>query len=132
MQEVYCKNCKNPLNAFEHPEHLTQCALRTIIKRHIIPETELIKTYELPCGCEEVALKELLGKYVCKSCKESYYYSFCWNDVVQDDNTWHCEICNKCRDWREWHCVFCNKCTYGVSLPCEGCGRKNKDYLDML
>ena len=36
--------------------------------------------------------------------------------------TWHCEVCNMCRDWREWHCEKCNRCTYGVTMACEHCG----------
>ena len=64
------------------------------------------------------------GHRACQGCGEVYWYSFCWQDVVQDDCTWHCEICGQCRDWREWHCERCNKCTYGVSLPCQHCGAK--------
>jgi MinD superfamily P-loop ATPase len=41
---------------------------------------------------------------------------------VQQGNTWHCGVCGTCRDWREWHCASCNRRTYGVTLPCEGCG----------
>ncbi|CAF1306344.1 unnamed protein product [Rotaria sordida] len=55
-----------------------------------------------------------------------YYYSFCENDVFEEDCNWHCIICQKCMDWREWHCDKCNKCTYGVSLPCERCGGKSE------
>ncbi|CZT20259.1 uncharacterized protein RCC_06117 [Ramularia collo-cygni] len=40
----------------------------------------------------------------------------------QDSCTWHCPVCKECNDWREWHCGKCKKCTYGVSIPCEGCG----------
>lgn len=127
-----CQNCKNPLNAFEHPEHFTTCALHAIVKRHTISEIELTKTHELPCGCGDAILKDLLSNYICKNCNEHHYYSFCWNAIAQDSHTWHCEICKKCRDWREWHCQICNKCTYGISLPCEWCGRKNKDYPDIM
>jgi hypothetical protein len=42
----------------------------------------------------------------------TYYYSFCRNDVVEDDCGWHCITCKKCMDWREWHCARCNKCMY--------------------
>ncbi|CAF1350885.1 unnamed protein product, partial [Rotaria sp. Silwood1] len=38
-----------------------------------------------------------------------YYYSFCENDVLDDNSPWHCIICQKCFDWREWHCEQCNK-----------------------
>lgn len=57
-----------------------------------------------------------------------WYYSFCrWSGGVQgrwvqDSCTWHCRSCGECNDWREWHCGKCKKCTYGVSIPCQGCG----------
>lgn len=38
-----------------------------------------------------------------------------------------------CRDWREWHCEECNKCTYGVTLPCENCGKADyKEYMTIF
>jgi hypothetical protein len=83
---------------------------------------------ELPCGCEEVPLSEIVGEYNCQVWETGYWYSYCWKDVVQDDQTWHCEICGMCRDWREWHCERCNRCTYGMTLPCEGCGRRKPPY----
>ena len=51
-----------------------------------------------------------------------FWYSFCRGDWVQDDCTWHYRICDKYNDWREWHCGTCKKCTYGISIPCQGCG----------
>jgi hypothetical protein len=41
-----------------------------------------------------------------------HYYSFCNDDLAEDDCDWHCAVCKSCRDWREWHCDGCNKCTY--------------------
>lgn len=38
------------------------------------------------------------------------YYSFCNEDIADEDCDWHCTICKRCRDWREWHCDGCNKC----------------------
>ncbi|CAF0868129.1 unnamed protein product [Rotaria sordida] len=52
-----------------------------------------------------------------------YYYSFCENNIYENDCHWHCRTCQKCMSWREWHCTQCNKCTYGASLPCERCGK---------
>ncbi|KAI0550717.1 hypothetical protein F4679DRAFT_201800 [Xylaria curta] len=46
----------------------------------------------------------------------------------QTDCTWHCPMCRECNDWRNWHCVTCNKCTYGVSIPCSGCGGVSSSY----
>lgn len=60
------------------------------------------------------------------------FFSFCrgkhWEDA---DCTWHCTICGECGDWRDWHCGKCNKCTYGVSLPCEGCGVASDGYHEI-
>ncbi len=102
-------------------EALSICAIQNIKIYKTLTEKALAVEYELPCEDESVPLKELLNDYQCRVCGETYWASFCWNDVVQDSHTWHCEICNQCRDWREWHCDICNKCTYGISLPCEHC-----------
>lgn len=42
--------------------------------------------------------------------------------MVQSDYVWHCKVCGTCSDWNSWHCFRCKKCTYGVLMPCEGCG----------
>jgi len=110
----HCKNCKNPLNGVEDWEELTNCALQNISKWHKLTPKQLNKKYKLPCGCAEASLKDLLYEYECPECNEYYFYSFCWNEVEQSGNTWHCKICKGCRDWREWHCPNCNKCTYGI------------------
>jgi len=116
-----CINCKNPLNDIENIEALTTCALSNITSYQKLGKAKL----ELPCGCKEVAIQSLLHEYECSECEEIYYYSFCWNTIVEENHTWHCEKCNQCREYREWHCDYCNKCTYGLSLPCKGCGRKS-------
>lgn len=116
-----CVDCANPLNGVD-TEGLTVCAIQNIAIVKILTEDDLDELLELPCGDEEVALRHLLDEYSCAKCGESYWYSFCWGQVVQDSCSWHCEICHTCRDWREWHCPVCNKCTYGVTLPCENCG----------
>ncbi len=116
-----CVDCHNPLNDVD-VESLTVCAIQNIGIVKGLTEEELAEQYELPCGHEQVALKDLLDDYYCEECADSYWYSFCWDTIVEDSCTWHCEICNECRDWREWHCERCNKCTYGVTLPCEHCG----------
>lgn len=119
-----CTHCKNPLNGVDI-ENLTDCAIQNINKYTALTPKQLAKTYELPCGDESVSLKRLLDGYECEGCGEDYWYSFCWDSVEQGGNTWHCDICGQCRDWRERHCEKCNKCTYGVSLPCEYCGDKS-------
>lgn len=59
------------------------------------------------------------------------YYSFCRGQWERGDCTWHCRDCGECNDWREWHCGKCKKCTYGVSIPCQGCGGVSELYNDM-
>ena len=120
-----CVDCQNPLNGVEI-DNLSICAIQNIEAYKALTQKDLEKEYELPCECETVPLKNLVGDYSCRECDETYWWSFCWNEVVQDNCTWHCEICNECRDWREWHCEECNKCTYGVTLPCEYCGARGR------
>jgi len=111
-------------NDLENAQDLTDCALDNIRKVRSLSQTQREKTYELPCGCEEVALKNLIEGYECSECEATYFYSFCWKEAVQEGDTWHCTACKTCRDWREWHCETCNNCSYGASLPCQGCGKK--------
>jgi len=116
-----CINCRNPLNGVD-VDNLSICAIENIEEYKALTAKDLEQLCELPCEHESVPLKELLDDYLCQGCGEAYWYSFCWDMVVQDSCTWHCEVCHQCRDWREWHCEVCNKCTYGVTLPCEHCG----------
>lgn len=125
-----CVDCENPLNGVD-VEKLSVCTLQNIDEYKELTEEELDEKYKLPCECESVPLRKLLDFYTCSKCGDAFWYSFCWDDVVEDSQTWHCEVCNECRDWREWHCPDCNKCTYGVSLPCENCGKKGK-YQDLI
>ena len=125
-----CVDCQNPFNGID-VENYSTCALQHINIVKALSQEELDEEHELPCGCESVKLKDLLNDYECEECMEVYWYSFCWGEVVQDDCTWHCEICGECRDWREWHCDNCNKCTYGVSLPCQHCGNESP-YSDLV
>jgi hypothetical protein len=118
-----CQQCQNPLNGMD-VEHCSMCLIQNIHAYKALSQDELDETYALPCEHTELPLKTLLIGYECPECIEVYSYSLCWNDVVQQGNTWHCEVCGTCRDWREWHCESCNRCTYGVSLPCERCDRR--------
>ncbi len=120
-----CVDCENPLNGVEDVEDFPVCTIQNMKSFKSLTEKTLETLLELPCGCEKVPLRKLIGYYECSKCGETYWYSFCWKEVVQDSQTWHCEICGTCRDWREWHCDRCNRCTYGVSLPCERCGKKS-------
>ena len=116
-----CVECYNPLNGVDI-DNLSICAVQNIEEYKDLLEDELAEKYELPCGCEQVALRQLIGDYICSKCGEGYWYFFCWDEVVQDSCSWHCEICGDCRDWRQWHCKNCNQCSYGVTQPCEHCG----------
>ena len=117
-----CADCQNPLNGIE-VDGMSACRIQNIRSYKKLSNKNLSALIELPCGCEEVPMKKLLDSYTCSKCGEEYWYSFCWSEVVQDNCTWHCEVCGTCRDWREWHCDNCNKCTYGATLPCDHCGR---------
>jgi hypothetical protein len=120
-----CVECANPLNGVD-VERLSACAIQNIEAFKALSAQDLETPYELPCGHASVPLRELLGAHYCQGCGESYWYSFCWEDVVSEGHTWHCRVCRTCRDWREWHCEKCNHCTYGISLPCEYCGNRHK------
>lgn len=120
-----CTDCQNPLNGMDI-EEMPSCVLAHAAEVKALSESQLKLICELPCGCESVPLEKLLRIYPCSVCGEDYWYSFCWDEVVQDSCTWHCTICKTCRDWREWHCERCNRCTYGVTLPCERCGSRNE------
>ncbi|KAI0102211.1 hypothetical protein GGR51DRAFT_550657 [Nemania sp. FL0031] len=102
-------------------------------------------------GNRKVELQHtLLGMGLLRARHYQYFFSFCrggggwggWGysgarrfeqpilngSWVQDNCTWHCPVCRECNDWREWHCRTCNKCTYGVSIPCSGCGGVSNMY----
>lgn len=119
-KECGCAGCRNPLNAVDL-EKLTICAIQNIKACKALSDKELAQLRALPCGDAKVPLAKLLTKYLCRHCKEEYWYSFCWDNVVQDNCSWHCEDCRRCRDWRERHCEKCGRCTYGVTMPCEHC-----------
>ncbi len=125
-----CSGCHNPLNGVDVAA-LSECALYNVEAYKALSAEELDAPRELPCGHGSAPLWQLLKSYACPRCSTGCWYSFCWQQVVQEGNTWHCNICGTCRDWREWHCSNCNRCTYGVSLPCEHCGAEGP-YADMV
>lgn len=121
-----CVGCKNPLNGVDLST-LTRCAIDNIASYKALSKHELAELRELPCGHQNATLQSLLGGYTCNKCQETYWYSLCLHDTVQNACTWHCSACSNCRDWREWHCNRCNRCTYGVTFPCESCGTTIRD-----
>jgi hypothetical protein len=128
-EDCICIACKNPLNGCD-TMRMSVCAIQHIKLVDNLKEEQLRKKYMLSCECAKVPLKSLIHPHDCPKCKETSWFSFCLQEVVQENDSWHCNICKSCRDWREWHCKKCNKCTYGVSLPCENCGSKNAQYTD--
>lgn len=109
----------------KHIDLLTDCTSCNIKKYTKLSDDQLKHEYELPCGCEKVTLENLASIYQCGECEGLYYYSFCLEEVVEEDNTWHCKSCGTCRESSEWHCKKCNDCTYGLTLRCDGCGKKS-------
>lgn len=106
-------------------ESLTACAASYIQRSGKLSPKKLSQKYQLPCGCETVSLGQLLDEYACSECDESYFYSFCLKEVVEENNFWHCKPCDACKEVAEWHCKKCNDCTFGLTLPCDGCGKKS-------
>jgi len=120
-EKCRCQSCQNPLNGVDVSK-LTDCAIQNIRLFNALTEEELNRLHALPCEHRKVPLRDVIAGYDCPECKtEKYWYSFCWDNIVQDSCSWHCVVCGKCRDWREWHCEVCNRCTYGTSLPCQNC-----------
>ena len=133
-----CTKCYNPLNGV-NTENMNDCAIQNIEKYKALTAKDIAGLHELPCKHQTVTLEQLLNKFDCQKCGETYWYSFCWADIVQESCTWHCKVCGQCQDWSVWHCENCNKCTYGASLPCEHCGyeanesdHELKDFLQSI
>ena len=126
QNDCQCSNCNNPLNGID-VARMSTCAIENVQQYKALSRADLAVMMDLPCGCEQAPLQKLINLYRCSKCDEPYWYSFCLGEVVQNSCTWHCPKCGKCRDWREWHCPRCNRCTYGVTLPCDGCGSRKRD-----
>ena len=58
-----CSNCENPLNGMD-VEALSICTIQNIEEYKNLSSDELEEKYKLPCGCEQVPLKDLLGDYI--------------------------------------------------------------------
>ncbi|KAI0153248.1 hypothetical protein GGR57DRAFT_149977 [Xylariaceae sp. FL1272] len=62
------------------------------------------------------------------------FFSFCHpnhgrvGSWQQDALMWHCQDCANCNERREWHCKNCNNCTFGLAVPCGGCGGVSSSY----
>lgn len=123
--ECRCQNCSNPFNKVANAEQLSDCARDHIQQVLALPTEALDKQYDLPCRCASIPLKDLLQNYTCQRCNEPYYYSFCFDGVMDTSSIWHCSVCGTCSDDGVWHCKRCNTCSYGLTLRCEHCGKKS-------
>lgn len=121
-----CSHCKNPLVGLT-AKNLTACAFERYAQLQAWSDEQLEALKVLPCEHQKVPLKALLEHYHCKKCKTDYFFSFCYGEVMQEGDTWHCRACHICRDWREWHCDTCNRCNYGTIRSCKRCGRSRYD-----
>lgn len=119
-----CEGCRNPLEGLE-VDTLSACAIAHAARVKQLSAGELAQRVELPCG-HAAAMGDVLGLHECEECETACWYSFCWMETAEESQTWHCERCGTCRDWREWHCETCNRCTYGVTFPCDHCGAKGR------
>ena len=89
-------NIEKDVTAEEENPSLSKCALKHIAKYKDLSDGMLDKHFQLPCGCEEAPLKLLLNSYACIQCNTKYIYSFCLDEVVTEESTWHCEFCGSC------------------------------------
>jgi len=106
------QNCKN------YPSFLDQHASERVL---------------LPCNHGVIATRDLLRECPCIICGTSYFFSFCAQRVVSNDEMWHCPTCNGCKTKKEWHCSRCNKCTRVPPAPgtnhrgtqmCQACAKQ--------
>lgn len=113
-------------------DELSKCALQSLQNYPQIIDSSLAhskEAFELPCGhTQTIPLRDLLlHENFCATCKESYYFSFCQKKPVPVGRSWHCLVCNTCRNEKEWHCTHCGKCTtsppslWGNSVLCQKC-----------
>lgn len=75
---------------------LSRCAQKNLEKYRAFSEKVLDKKLMLPCGCEQAVLADLLNSYPCSKCGTKYIFSFCLDEVVTEESTWHCEVCGSC------------------------------------
>ena len=72
---------------------ISRCANYNIDRFKDLDESDFHKKMLLPCGCEQASLQALSESYQCSKCGIKYLYSFCLNEVVTEESTWHCEFC---------------------------------------
>lgn len=87
-------------------DSLTTCCLANTKKHQSLSAEKLKKPHELSCGCEEVALEDLLSICECQECGEQYYYSFCRKEILEENHFWHCRECGTCRESAEMSIIL--------------------------
>ena len=75
---------------------LSNCAKENIDKYQSLSEVDLNAQMRLPCGCEYAYKKDLVNSYACTQCDTKYIFSFCLDEAVTEESTWHCEFCGSC------------------------------------
>ncbi|CAF1098371.1 unnamed protein product [Rotaria sordida] len=114
------------INHDELRQYIMECDCFSDIMSYDEDLNEWTKKWQTINENEKLAHTQKLFQMLLSDDKTMHYYSFCHHDLFQENCYWHCVVCQECVKWREWHCGECNKCTYGVSLPCEGCGGRSK------
>ncbi len=77
-------------------QRVSQCATHSEKLINGLPAEELDLLLALPCGCDKLTVKQLIHSYHCKPCDKIYWYSFCLERIVEEDETWHCDFCAAC------------------------------------
>ena len=77
-------------------QRVSQCASHNETLYLGLSQQELDTPLVLPCGCKTLTLKQLTKSHRCESCDKLYWYSFCLEKIVEEGETWHCEICAAC------------------------------------
>ena len=104
-----CEDCNNPLNGIPEVERLTDCVRDHIVKFKLLLDKDLQAPHRLACGCADRPLRDLMEGYVCPTCQERSFYSFCLKTVVQTSQVGHCRHCQRCTEQVSSHCGDCGE-----------------------
>lgn len=63
---------------------------------------------------EKLAHTQELFRILLSEGGSDYYYSFCNDNIAEDDSDWHCIRCKTCHDWRVYRCRNCHRCMYWI------------------
>ena len=90
-----CESCANPLNQI-HVDQVSGCAIYNIEKYKHLTRKDLDRELTLPCGCETLPMRKVIGSYRCESCDKVYHYSYCYDEIIEEGSNWNCEFCGSC------------------------------------